>query len=249
MKSCWPLLTDDHIRTVLAAGGYRSAVTSVRGIRSLPSGCAMALQFGDQVTVGESGSPSLTIQCSLRINGEEERSDNVTRWRIEKWCPRSAGADAFDLAITADLVLGGAVTLADVASPGGDAYRHLRTLIADARDTLNELAVDQERPEMTGPTVRIEARQLGDLIAGRSGLIAPHRSHVSSRYLRMTHAACDWLGNEVLPDLARAVRRVILCANLPGSFDRHAEAASSRRLDDIRVVDNVALMPAHEPVQ
>ncbi len=179
MKSCWPLLTDDQIRAVLAAGGYRSAATSVRGIRSFPAGCAVALQFGDKVTVDQSGRPTQTIQCSLRINGEDDHTDNVTRWRIEKWCPRSAGSDAFNLAIEADLVLGSNISLVDIAAHGGDAYRHLRMLIADARDTLIELAVDRQQLEVTGPAVRIEARQLRDLIAGRSGFVAPHRAHVS----------------------------------------------------------------------
>jgi hypothetical protein len=249
MKSCWPRLTDDQIRAVLAAGGYRSVATSVRGIRSFPAGCAVALQFGDKVTVGQSGRPTQTIQCSLRINGEDDRTDDVTRWRIERWCPRSAGSDAFNLAIEADLILGRNISLVDVAAHGGGAYRHLRVLIADARDSLSELAVDRQQADITGPAMRIEARQLRDLVAGRSGFVAPHRARVSSQYLRMTYAACDWLADEVLPDLARAVRALIVQANLPRPSDLQGETVSRQRFDDIHVVDNVSLMPAHEPVQ
>jgi hypothetical protein len=90
-------------------------------------------------------------------------------------------------------------------------------LIADARASLLDLLVDdRSRREPDGPIVRIEAKYLGDLAAGRSGLVLstePRISHSASTTtgrLRMTEAACDCLNDDILPDLARAVRSMIL---------------------------------------
>jgi hypothetical protein len=242
-----PLLTDDHVRGVLDACGYRSASTSLRGGRLLPPGSAVMLQFGDQVTLGKTGRPHMTIQCSVRISGEDDRTDRVTKWQIGKAYVRGAESDGFVLAIEADFLLGSHVPLTDIALFGGDTYRYLRLLVADARSTLRELHIDRRQSAPTGPAVRIEARQFRDLIAGRSGLVKPHRQHVSARYLSLTRAACDWLADAVLPDLGRGVRRALARANLPTSVKAPGQGTSM--LDGIRVVEDVSLMPEHLPAQ
>jgi len=242
-----PLLTDDHVRVVLDAGGYRSASTSLRGGRLMPPGSAVMLQFGDQVTLDKTGRPHMTVQCSVRISSEDDRTDRVTKWRIGKACVRSSEPDGFALAIEADVLLGSQVPLADIALFGGDTYRYVRSLVADVKDTLRELHIDRRQSVPSGPAVRIEVRQFRDLIAGRSGLLKPHRQHVSAQYLSLTRAACDWLVDAVLPDLGRGVRGALARANLPTSINVSEQGTSMP--DDIRVVEDVSLMPEHLTAQ
>jgi hypothetical protein len=212
-----PLLTVDRVRAVLKTCGYRSTAVLPAGAHSLLPGCTLSLQFGDQIAMGAGGATRLTIRCSLQINGVDDRVCGVTYWQIGKSFRPSAGPDGFDIAIEADLILGGGERLADVLAHGGQAYCHLRMLIADARASLLDLRIDDRSGwELDGPIVRIEAKFLGDLAAGRSGLVAsaepriPHRASMTTGHLRMTQAACDCLNDDILPDLARAVRSMIL---------------------------------------
>ncbi len=134
------------------------------------------------------------------------------------------------MALDADLILAKNVTIADTLARGRDVYRHLRLLIADARDTLGELRLDESgrADAAAGPALRIEARLLGDLISGRSGVVAGNgsRSRISVRYRRITNAACGWLLDEALPNLARAVAAVIPQARVA------RRARSARPLQD-----------------
>jgi hypothetical protein len=214
------LLTVDRVRAVLDACGYRSAAVLLAGTHSLSPGCTVALQFGDQIAMSGGGATRLTIRCSLQINGVDDRIDGATYWQIRKLFRLAIGTDGLSVAVEADMILGSGKRLADIPVDGGDAYRHLRRLIADARATLHDLSID-DRPgwEPAGPVLRIDAKFLGDLAAGRSGLVAStdpgissHRASTTTRHLSMMQAACDCLNDDVLPDLSRAVRSMILQA-------------------------------------
>jgi hypothetical protein len=212
-----PFLTVDRVRTVLGACGYRSTAALLAGTQLLSPGCTLSLQFGDQVALGAAGATRLTIRCSLQINGFDERVDGVTYWQIRRSLEPCAGFDGFSIAIEADLILGSGERLADILVKSGEAYRHLRMLIADARATLQDLCIDDSSGRQPdAPVVRIEAKFLGDLAMGHSGLVVsaeppvPHRASTTTLDLRMTLAACDCLHNDILPDLARAVRSMIL---------------------------------------
>ena len=97
----------------------------------------------------------------------------------------------------------------------------MHSLIADANATLYDLRIDDKASrEADSPIMRIEAKFLDDLAVGRSGLvastvprIASHRVSTTTRHLRMLRTACDCLRDDVLPDLARAVRSVLLSAH------------------------------------
>jgi hypothetical protein len=86
---------------------------------------------------------------------------------------------------------------------------------------LYDLRIDDKGSgEADSPVMRIEAKFLGDLAVGRSGLVAStetctasHRVSTTARHLRMLRTACDCLRDEVLPDLARAVRSILLSAD------------------------------------
>jgi hypothetical protein len=234
-----PLLTVDRVRAVLETCGYRSTAVLLAGGHPLSPGCILSLQFGDQIAIGAGGAMRLTIRCSLQINGADDRGHDLTYWHIGKLFRPSAGPDGFDIAIEADLILGGDEMLADVLAHGGEAYRHLRVLIADARATLLDLLIDDRSGrEPEGPVVRIEAKFLGDLAAGRSGLVpstgprSPHRASTTTARLRMIQTACDCLNEDVLPDLERA--RSITLQGSSSSWERRDPAARrSPRFDRV----------------
>lgn len=212
-----PLLRAERLLSeVLDACHYRSTVVRLAGVRPLAPGCALSLQFGDQVSSTASGELCLTIRCGLQINGAADYAVGATCRQIRLTVQRHAGAERLNLALEADLILASNFTMTDALARGREIYRSLRLLIADARDTVNELAFDKSaRDDTPGPAVRIEARLLGDLISGRSGVVAAKGSGISSRQRRITSAACDWLADQALPDLARAVRDAIRQANPP----------------------------------
>jgi hypothetical protein len=224
------------------------------GIHWLSRGCAVSLQFGDQIVVGANGTTRLTIRCSLRVNGEDDRVAGMTCWRIRKSSHGRIGSERLELAIEADVLLGSGIALGDVLANGRNVYRQLRLLIADARDTLRDLPVADASPNgAPGPALLIEARFLGDLAVGRSGLVASNGLERSARHLRMTAAACDWLKDGMLPDLARAVRAMILQVRPALRFRVQADATTESHPwpNDwpISFADNPSIVPALEPVQ
>ncbi len=240
-----PLLTADRVSAVIEACGYRSVAAVIAGSRTLPPGCAVSLQFGDEITVAADGEACLTIRCSLRINGEDDLVAGVTCWQIRKSVRRAIATDRPGLAIDADLLLGSGVTLADILMHGGDACRHLHRLIADARDTLRNLTID-DAPGDGGPAMRIEASFFGDLAVGRSGVVPNGGSGISARHGWMTGAACDWLVDALLPDLARAVRATILPASPTVSCLAEADAVLEPHARPTCIVDSATIMPAQE---
>jgi hypothetical protein len=217
-------LTADHVRELLAAGGYRDAGGATRERHALPEGCGVSLQFGETVVGDHGGTPGLTLRCNVALNGRDSYSGYATRWKLDKTVRLSAGDEPFNFACEVNLVLGGPVLLGDIAAHGGDVLRHLRLLFADARDTLMSLPVGGEAA-VAGRALRIEARYVGDLAAGRCGFVSLHKAgggrpkasvarlrtfRIASRDQRLIGAACDHLSNQVLPDLARALRRLIV---------------------------------------
>jgi hypothetical protein len=223
------------------------------GIHVLSRGCAVSLQFGEQIVVGTSGTTRLTIRSSLRVNGEGERGTGITCWQVRKSFYRRVGSERLEFAIEADVILGSGIAHADVLADGGDVYRHLRLLITDARDTLRDLYVTDGSPNGAASAVLIEAKFLDGLAAGRSGLVASSRSDPSGRHLRMTTAACDLLKDGILPDLARAVRTMILQASssLP-LRSQPGVTTESRPCPNDRPISLAAtppIVPTLEPVQ
>ena len=210
-----PTLRPEHVDAMLDASVYRSTAVRLAGTRLLSPGCAVSLQLGDQVALDAGGEMGLTIRGSLRINGAARHAVGATYWQIRRPPHRPAGSHRFSFALETDLILASGVVLADVVALGGEAFRHLHRLIADGRETLlHELPIDTTAPDdAPGPALRIEARLLGDLVSGRSGLVAAGGTKISARHQRITSAACDWLIDEVLPELARAFRAVICQAS------------------------------------
>jgi hypothetical protein len=206
-----PELGAEHfVSEVLEACGCGSVAVRVAGTRMLAPGCAVSLQFGDEVAEVADGGICLTIRGGIKINGAADYTVGATRWQVRMPERRLAASDQLSVTLEADLILANDVTIAEGLARGREAYRELRLLIADARDTLAELNLERAASDAApGPALRLEARLFGDLICGRSGLVAGRTSAISARHRRIMNAACDWLAQQALPDLARAVRAVI----------------------------------------
>jgi hypothetical protein len=244
------LLLAEHLNGVLDACHYRGVAVELAGKRSLAPGCSVLLQFGDRLATLNDGGLCLTIRCGLQINGAVEHTVGATYWQVQMPPRRLVGPDRLSIAIEGDLILAGDMAIADALARGRDTYRHLRVLIADARDTLGELRLDESgRDDATGPVLRVEARLLGDLVCGRSGLVAGKGSRVSARRRRVTDAACGFLLERALPDLARAVAGAIPQARDPRHapttvcpLSEPAATACGERQDDPSIVPDLELV-------
>jgi hypothetical protein len=237
-------LSADHVGELLAAGGYRNADIAVSERYALPEGCGVALQFGETIVGDREGVPRLTLRCNVALNGRDAHSGYATRWNVDKVVRLSAGDELINFAIEVKLVLGRRVLLDDIVAHGGDAFRHLRHLVADARATLMSLPVAGEAALLVeGRALRIEARYVGDLAAGRSGFVGLHAAdagrpkasaarsrmfRIASRDQRLIGAACDCLSDRILPDLARALRQLVARETVPMRRSAPCEIGSKR---------------------
>jgi hypothetical protein len=214
------MLTAGGLRALLAVCGYRGAVIATWRRHVLPVGCRVSLQFGDQLTRDGDGQTQVRIRCSLEIDGNDERIGEVTYWQIRKVLPITVEGDRVHVALETDFLLGNMIRLDDVLTHGAEVFRHLRLLISDARLTLAHLPVDDRLgEEAAAPVLRIEARFAAHLAAGRTGLVVPDSAEAggraaapfrtSTRHVSIGIAACDCLADQVLPDLAQAVRAMI----------------------------------------
>jgi hypothetical protein len=214
-------LSAGQLRTLLGMCGYRGAVIATWRRHVLPVGCRVSLQFGDQLARDGDGLTQVAIRCSLEINGDDQRIGEVTYWQIRKVLPATVDGERVHFALETDLLLGGMIRFDDVLTHGGEIVRHLRLLISDARLTLAQLPInDRLGDDARPPVLRIEARFAADLAAGRSGLVVPDTADAggpavapvrttTTRHVGLGIAACDCLADQVLPDLAQAVRAMI----------------------------------------
>ena len=267
-----PFLTAGLLRAGLEARGYRCTTALLPGIRALAPGCMVALQFGDDIAMKADGTTCLTVRASIQINGSDERVGGITYLQVRKLFHRLVGRDRLCFAIEADLILGGGISLAEGLALGDDIHRHMQMLIGDASATLHDLSFDErERHEaapVTAPAIRIDARFLGDIATGRSGLVTSGGAgritlpaKLATRHLQITHMACDWLKDDILPDLASTVRRVTLRAQTtlryppPASVEPDqkppAEEAPKAWPDDpsVQTTDDVAATLVPEQVR
>lgn len=217
-------LTADRLGELLAASGYRCAMSVLRGSHVLPAGFSLALQFGDQTSRDAEGVERPTIKASIVLSGSDRRAgETTTRWQLGKFVPAFIGNTASGFAVEADVLLGAAVDIEEVLIRGGELMRHLRLLIQDARATLGALPVDSRlNAKANGPVMRIEARLAGGIVAGRSGVVRQAAGAGASTRTAMPHilsgiAVCNCLDDQILPELARATRAAIAQARSPGS--------------------------------
>jgi hypothetical protein len=204
------VLTTDDLRRLLAACGYDSTV--VDGAKfAVPAGCSINLQFGEDIALGDGETARAAVRCKLAIGANHQRSGRASRWHIHKLLALSGDADRFCVAIEAELVLGEGLALGSTLTRETKAFDHLQLLLADARETLQAIPrARRDDAEIDGPVLRIEARFVGELAAGRSGLVrsgpggsAPRQ--ISAVSQRLLSAACTCVADQLIPDLARVL--------------------------------------------
>ena len=251
------LSAEHFVSEVLEVCGCGNVVVRIAGTRPLAPGCAVSLQFGDQTAAIADGGICLTIRGGIKINGAADYTVGATCWQVRMPAQRLAGSDQVSVALEADLILANGITIADGLARGREAYRQLRRLIADARETLAELDLKRTASgDAAEPALRIEARLFGDLICGRCGLVAGRRRSISGRHRRIMNATCDWLADQALPDLARAVRAVIRQVNLSAADTARGDLASGQsephrwpQGSQTDVVDTLSIVPVLEPIR
>jgi hypothetical protein len=99
---------------------------------------------------------------------------------------------------------------------------------------LRELPVDDRLGRAAGlPVLRIEARFAGDLAAGRCGVVRPDGKRPSSmphtittRHLLMACSGCDCLAEQIVPELARTLRRMIAQERQSVRYPKQHDAGS-----------------------
>ena len=202
----------DMIQAALAARGYKSGIMSAFRSVQLPAGSSLAIQFGDDVAVERNGIPKVVLSGTCLINADDGPSSGVISLAVEK-THQLREKKSFGLAlklklhvgIEADFHVPSELERGRSAIQRAESYVHLQSLVADAFETVRSLRIDPLDKALCGPAMRVEARLLGDIALGRTGIMRPCNAAVSSDYVRHTSAACEWLRHRVLPELRSVI--------------------------------------------
>lgn len=219
------VLTADRLLTALQAHGYHCNVSQLSSVQLLPPGLSTVLQFGDTITLGDSGWPTLVVRCGVQIS--DGRGRDTARWKVQKTIT-VAEPEPLSIVIEADVVLSRRVVLSELLSDEEDVYWHLGVLFNDLRETLQAVPVSRRRGATVDiPAARLEARFFADVAAGRSGLARQLKGERSlslnpRQTLQIIRTGCDLLRNNVIFELAGVVRGVVVRAP---NADRSASAA------------------------
>lgn len=198
----------DILQAALAVRGYKSEILSAFRSVELPSGSALATQFGDEVAVDSRGRTRVILNARFQINADAGPSAGLICLGVEK-AHQIGGELPFELALKLKLQIG---IEADCCVPSelergrsaiqrAESFAYLQSLLVDARETVRSLRIDPLENAVCGPAIRIEARFFGDIALGRTGVMRSPKAAVSSDYVRYTSAVCEWLQDRALPDL------------------------------------------------
>jgi hypothetical protein len=204
------VLTTDDLRRLLADCGYDSTVVDGAKL-AVPAGCSIDLQFGEDIALGDGETARAAVRCKLAIGANHQRAGRASRWHIHKLVALSGDVDRFCVAIEAELLLGEGLVFGGTLARETKAFDHLQLLLADARETLQAVPrIRRDDAQIDRPVLRIEARFVGELAAGRSGLVrsgpggsAPRQ--ISAVSQQLLSAACTCVADQLIPDLTRVL--------------------------------------------
>jgi hypothetical protein len=207
MTSLGSIPAEQRWRDTMRSMGCHVTPASVAGIPRVDEDGFLTIRFGDHVKMAAGSIPAIRVSCTLRL-GEKSRSDRLSRWIIEKTFISSVVSGGIRICVELDLLLAGGVRTASFQAQGSGLYAHIQALILDARDTLSELPVSGDivmGRDDAGPIVHIEAVAVGDLLAGRSGIVRSSCSSFSKGEIALRVAACDALAYEIVPGVVKAL--------------------------------------------
>ncbi len=186
------------VHRVLADHGYEVAAHPLH--HDIELGCALALHFGDHLTLAADGRSQLTLRAAVEIGAGDAHADSrVMHWTLRKSVRRVAAFELMQFNLEIDLFL--APLPAETLRTRAILFHHyLRALLKDARTMLDHQPVDSAA-SAPGPILRLEGRLIGDLFAGRSGHITANRAPMTKRHRDASRTACDWLSQIILPEL------------------------------------------------
>jgi len=214
MPSALPHQISD-IQTTLAALGYKERLVPVFWSLGLPAGSKLAVQFAESVVTSTKGRSKLVLDGTFQINADDGPSAGLVHMEVEK-VHRLRGERPIDLVLKLKLLIGIEIDLhvpselefGRSAIHRAESYNYLQSLAADALQTAINLQVDPLENTLCGPAIRIEARLLGELALGRTGVVRSSKQTASRDFASCTTAACEWLQHRVLPELRSVINRL-----------------------------------------
>lgn len=187
---------------LLMEQGY--SVTAQPTYRDMAPGCALAVQFGDRVRREQDGRPQFAIRVRVEVGSYETGDDgSATHWAIRKSAFRSVACEWTQLNLEIELFVAATVPAEMLRLLASLFQKHFRPLLEDADAMLKRLPVYDAYPDTPGPPLRLECRLIGDLFAGRSGLLSlSERKTMSRDHREANRVACGWLMQSILPELS-----------------------------------------------
>jgi hypothetical protein len=194
---------------VVRRRGYRVASASAARAPASDEQVFIAIQIGNELPEEADSSAALPVACLLRVTGAG-RHPRSQRWTVAKEFESAGPVHEAGLAFNADVIVTGDVSDQATGKRLQDCYACLKELIGDARRTLTDLARERARSgprQVTCSTVHVELVCIGDLVAGRTGLLrAMRRQAVTESEIALRLRACDILEFAVLADVAAMLR-------------------------------------------
>ncbi|MDQ8728085.1 hypothetical protein [Bradyrhizobium sp. LHD-71] len=191
----------DSVLTELQRLGYEVSAVDVNSRATVRSNqVVMALRFGGRVD-GAADTTVATLDVEIDVGGDLG-SDRLRRWRITRTfsvdhqCVRAIRIDAV-------FTLCGDISSSFVQREGGACLAMMQLLVADAKETLHGLRVSKCPTQASGPVVHVDVKVVGDVAAGRSGLIRADGAvpEMTSEARAIRLVICDELASMVLPEL------------------------------------------------
>ena len=219
---------------VLAARGYR--LTARSGAYVPTPLCTLAVHFGDRLTQSATGEPELLIRAGLEVRTAKPALSTGVRWTLRKSELRFTRAEQIRLTIEIEIFLPEATSGEDLRREINPLYTNLGGLLQDARKALLGVDVDEAPKGGPGPILRLEARFIGDLFAGRSGFISSGRNLINVRHRSACIAACDWLRHSIVPDFILSLRGNGPLASAPRAVENIGSSRTTRDVGEMAMV-------------
>jgi hypothetical protein len=202
MTDLIPYLADADLASLLKARGYGVTATTLTNAVMPTAGVCGMLRFGDDVARLD-GVADVAVRLAAQVRGTGRAA--VTQWKLRKIFaahgPHQRHHHRLQISLQVDLLVSGQLTAGFIRSRGRDGHR----LICHLLDDLKRSIFAAPALRQNGNTGYLEFALIGDLVAGRSGLVrgSPTAS-AAEQALRL--AVCDRLKHEVLSDLGSVLR-------------------------------------------